>query len=201
MKEYKERDRGSGIDVDPFAEDEELPYLTGREKSFCRLFLQYNENYQQAAKEVFHTQKDFERYGRTLLAKDKVQQYIKYLREDILEIKDAEGKAKYSIQARVKELEGLRERAESANNYQAAANFQALKETLIGKRRTHSMNLAKHKNDEDRRQALFDAVASGEMEVEEFKVLIKALQSREEMNLKLEGFRAEIPDNGRVDNV
>lgn len=204
MKEYKERDRGSGIEIDPFAEEEMLPYLSSREKSFCRLLLKYGGDEEKAlpkaSNEVYHTQRNPRKYGKRLLSFPKIQHYLKFLREDILEVKDGEGHAKYSLQARVKELDELRQRAEQANNYQAAANFQTLKEGLIGKRRTHSLNLAQHKDDEERRHALFDALANGEIEVEEFKTLIKALQAREEMNLKLEGFRAEIPDNGRVEN-
>ena len=200
MKEYKERDRGTGIEIDPLEDEEELPYLSGREKKFCRLYLKYgstNEGRDKAGREVYENQKYPTRYVTRLLSFDKIQHYIEFLREDICEIKDAEGQAKYSIQARVKELERLIGGAEDCNNFQAAANFQTLKENLIGKRRKHALNLAKYQNDEERRQALFDAVSTGEMEAEEFKVFIKALQQRQEFNIT-SNFSAEIPDNGKV---
>lgn len=175
------------------------PFLTPRQKRFCRLYITYNEDHLRAASEVYPDMKKAASYGAELVRENpKIQQYIAFLREDAYEtIVDENGRQKLSITMRAQVYLEMIEEARAFGKYRDATELKGLLDKLVGRRRRQSVNLAHHDSAEDQRAVLQDAAASGEIANDELKALSNTIKDSETATIEFP-ISVVIPDNKRV---
>lgn len=178
----------------------ELPWLTSKEKKFCRLYIKYEEDHAQAGQEVYVGMQDPRGYATILLKKPKIQHFLDYLRQDAYEtVLDENGRQALTVSARARDYQEMIKEARDAGRYTAAATLKSSLDALVGRKKLQAFNLAHIRKTAEKRQALFDAIASGDIDDHEFSALNKAVESESGTGTISNPVRvAVVPANDRV---
>lgn len=178
------------------------PFLTSRQRKFCRLYIKYEEDHVRASKETYVEMKHPAPYGADLLRENpKIRQYLDYLRYDAYEtILDEEGRQLLSIASRAREYLRLIEMCKEAKRYRDMTELKGLLDRLVGRRRCYSINLAHYNSPDDKRGALQDALAFGELEDSEVKMLSQTIKDNE-LGTPTTPINIVIPPNNRTKEV